>query len=181
MASSHSASNDKVSRVRHRQTLFNQLVSIRWHFASAILFRKSRGQVFRQQQRQQRRRRQQHQRHVRRRVFLIGPFLASFSLFSRLFDSFDTVEFLPMTGTEPRISSVGSDRCTNWVTTTTLEKSILMPPPSIVVPFGPSYSLFSVFSNKLHYNFTTNICENVHPVYGAGIWTFGTWVSSHNH
>ena len=36
---------------------------------------------------------------------------------------------------------------------------------------GLFYSLFSVFSNEHHYNFTTNTCEKVHPVYGAGIWT----------
>ena len=31
--------------------------------------------------------------------------------------------------------------------------------------------------------FKTNVCENVHPVYGAGIWfnNLQDWVSSHNH
>ena len=33
---------------------------------------------------------------------------------------------LPMTGFEPRISGVGGDRCTNWVTTTTTEEASLM-------------------------------------------------------
>ena len=32
--------------------------------------------------------------------------------------------------------------------------------------------LFSVFSNKHHYNFYNKcLWKNVHPVYGAGIWT----------
>ena len=66
-------------------------------------------------------------------------------------------------------------------------------------PYGPStdrivlkrwanpglfYHLFSVFSNKHHYNFTTNVCEKMsiqYTVPGFEPTAFGTWVSSHNH
>ena len=52
-----------------------------------------------------------------------GPFLASF-LFSSfqytvdIIQMFDINKFLPMTGFEPRTSGIGSDRSTNWATTT---------------------------------------------------------------
>ena len=45
------------------------------------------------------------------------------------------------------------------------------------------FCLFSVFSNK-HYNFYNKyMWKNIHPVYGAGIWTHDLWnvSSSHNH
>ena len=60
-----------------------------------------------------------------------GPFLASFSLFLSFqytVDSkqmFDINKFLPMTGFEPWISGIGSDRSTNWATTTSQKQSIL--------------------------------------------------------
>ena len=53
-----------------------------------------------------------------------GPFPASFSLFSSFqytVDSkqmFDINKFLPMTGFKLRTSGIGSDRSTNWATTT---------------------------------------------------------------
>ena len=47
---------------------------------------------------------------------------------------------------------------------------------------GLFYCLFSVFSNKHHYNFYKKyIWKNVHLGYGAGIWTHNLWNSSHNH
>ena len=47
---------------------------------------------------------------------------------------------------------------------------------------GLFYCLFSVFSKQTSLQFLQQIyMKNVHPVYGAGIRTFGTWVSSHNH
>ena len=48
----------------------------------------------------------------------------------------------------------------------------------------PLFRLFLVFSNKHHYNFTTNICEKMSIQYtGPGFepTTFGTRVSSHYH
>ena len=36
---------------------------------------------------------------------------------------------------------------------------------------GLFYCLFLVFSNKPYYNYNKYIWKNVHPVYGAGIWT----------
>ena len=51
-----------------------------------------------------------------------GPFLASFSLFSSFQYTVDSKQmfnkFLPMTGFEPRTYGIGSDRSTNWATTT---------------------------------------------------------------
>ena len=53
-----------------------------------------------------------------------GPFPASSSLFSSFHytvdckQMFDITKFLPMTGFEPRISGIRSDRSTNWATTT---------------------------------------------------------------
>ena len=50
-----------------------------------------------------------------------GPILASFSFF-RIFDRVDSkqwsIKISPMTGFEPLTSDVGSDRFTNWATTT---------------------------------------------------------------
>jgi len=53
-----------------------------------------------------------------------GPSPASFSLFSSFQytvgskQMFNINKFLPMTGFEPRTSGIGSDRSTNWATTT---------------------------------------------------------------
>ena len=59
--------------------------------------------------------------------FKNGPFPASFPLFSSFQYTVDSKQmfyinkFLPMTGFEPRTSGIGSDRSTNWATTTALE------------------------------------------------------------
>ena len=60
--------------------------------------------------------------------FKNGPFQASFSLFSPFQytvvskQMFFINKFLPMTGFEPRTSGIGSDRSTNWATTTSLKR-----------------------------------------------------------
>ena len=55
-------------------------------------------------------------------LFKNGPFPASFSLFSSFQYSWQLINIqyksLLMTGLEPRISGVGSNRSTNWATTT---------------------------------------------------------------
>ena len=59
-----------------------------------------------------------------------GTFQASF-LYFRLFNTADTKQInircksLPMTGFEPRTSGVGSNRSTNWATTTALLLTVL--------------------------------------------------------
>ena len=62
---------------------------------------------------------------IQLKVFLKNwPFPASFSLFSSFQYTVDSKQmynvnkFLPMTGFEPRTSGLGSDRSTNWATTT---------------------------------------------------------------
>ena len=51
-----------------------------------------------------------------------GPFPATFSLFSSFQYTDDSKQmlynFLPMTGFEPWTSGIGSDRSSNWATTT---------------------------------------------------------------
>ena len=54
-------------------------------------------------------------------LFLNVPFLASFSLFSsfqQLTENMFIIIFLPMTELEPQTYGIGSDRSTNWATTT---------------------------------------------------------------
>ena len=56
-----------------------------------------------------------------------GPFPASFSLFSSFQYNWQKnvqYKFLPMTGFEPRTSVIGSDRSTNWGTTTAPTKLV---------------------------------------------------------
>ena len=53
------------------------------------------------------------------------PLFLYFCLFNTV-DSKCSIYFLPMTGFEPRISGIGSDCSTNWVTTTTLSMEFLL-------------------------------------------------------
>ena len=90
--------------------------------------------------------------------FLNGPFPASFSLFLSFqftVDSkqmFDINKFWPMTGFEPPISGIGSNRSTNWATTTSTEiffVAHLNVGAKCVFVFGKKFNnLWAILQNK---------------------------------
>ena len=109
-----------------------------------------------------------------------GPFPASFSLFSSFQYTVDskqnvqyTNEFLPMTGYEPQTFGIGSDRSTNWATTTALVVVCYSPPLLSLIYFWMQAALGRLEQLELHRG--SKYRKKIENLYGMWSQLHGFW------